>query len=320
MPASGGSTHRGRVLFFAMCLLWGIPFFLIKVAVRELPPACVVFGRTAIAAVLLVPLAAARHQLCPVLRRWRIVVMFALVEICVPWFALGHAEQRLTSSLTSLLVASVPLVVAVLATATGHETLGVRRAAGLLTGFAGVAALVGFDVGTPDPVAMLALGTVVACYAVGTLILSRYLGDLPGLGVVASSLLLTALVYTPAGVPQWPASLNIDVWLAMLALSVVCTGVGFVLFLRLVAVVGPTRAMVITYVHPAVGLTLGIALLDEPATMVTWAGFALILAGCVLAAAGEPGSPPASGTVGRAVGRRAVGRRGAVTAPRQPRR
>jgi drug/metabolite transporter (DMT)-like permease len=285
-------SRRGWILFIAMSLLWGVPFLLIKVAVEELPPACLVFGRTAIAAVLLMPLAVARRQLRPVLRRWRVVTVFALIEICVPWLMLGYAERRLSSSLTSLLVAAVPLAVAVLAAATGHEILGGRRVAGLLLGFAGVAVLVSFDVGAADTGAVAALAVVVVCYATGTLILARYLADLPGPGVVTFSLLLTALLYTPAGMARWPASLALDTWLAMVALAVGCTGAGFVLFFRLVAVVGPTRAMVITYVHPAVALALGNGILDEPATVATGVGFVLIVAGSLLATARDRRQPP----------------------------
>lgn len=276
-------SRKGWALFIAMSLIWGVPYLMIKVAVDELSPAAIVLGRTAIATALLLPLAAMRDQVRPVLGRWRVLIVFAVVEICIPWLMLGYAEQRISSSLTGLLVAAVPLVGAVMVKVTGHETLSSRRVIGLLIGLAGVAALVGFDVGKSNAVAALAVGVVAICYAAGPLILSRYLSDLPGLGVMAVSLLIAALIYTPVGVMQWPGAVQTDTWLSVVGLAVVCTATAFVVFFRLIAEVGPARATVITYVNPVVALALGVIVLDESVTVFTGIGFALILAGSVLA-------------------------------------
>lgn len=271
------------MLFIAMSLIWGIPYLLIKVAVDELSPAAIVFGRTAIGALLLLPLAAMRDQLRPVIRYWKPLIVFSIIEICIPWLMLGYAEQRLSSSLTGLLVAAVPLVGAVLVKATGHETLGWRRITGLLVGLAGVAALVGFDVGSANASAVVAVGVVAVCYATGPVILSRYLSELPGLGVVACSLLFAAIVYSPFGLTQWPSGVQTETWLSVIGLAVICTATGFIVFFRLIAEVGPARATVITYVNPAVALALGVIILNETVTTTTALGFILILAGSVLA-------------------------------------
>lgn len=280
-------SRRGWVLFLLMCVIWGIPYLLIKVAVEDMSPATLVLARTAVASLLLVPIALARGQVGPVLRRWGPLLAFALIEICLPWWLLGFAEQRLSSSLTGLLVAAVPLVGALLARyAPGHERLDRRRVAGLLVGLAGVAALVGFEVEGGDARAVVAVAVVAVAYAVGPILLARYLADLPGLGVVAVSLLLAAVLYVPAGVAQapdgWPP---VEAVLAVVALSVICTAVAFLVFFRLIAEVGPARSTVITYVNPAVAVVLGVAVLDEAFTVATAAGFALILLGSVLATA-----------------------------------
>ena len=125
-------TRRGWALFAAMGIIWGIPYLLIKIAVDELSPAALVLARTGIGALLLLPLAAMRNQLRPLVPYWRPLVVYTVIEICIPWLLLGYAEQRLSSSLTGLLVASVPLVGAIMVTATGQERLGSRRIAGLL--------------------------------------------------------------------------------------------------------------------------------------------------------------------------------------------
>jgi drug/metabolite transporter (DMT)-like permease len=293
-------SRRGWALFLAMGVIWGIPYLLIKVALDDLPPAALVLARTSLATVLLLPLAAAKGLLRPLMPYWRPMLAYTVIEICLPWLLLGRAEQELSSSLTGLLVAAVPLVGAVLVKATGHETMATRRVVGLLVGFAGVAALVGFDVGASSPVAVGAVGLVAICYAVGPLILARHLADLPSLGVVAASLAVSALLYAPFGLWQWPDQPPAaETWLAVIGLAVICTAVAFLLFFELIAEVGPARSTVITYVNPAVALTLGVLVLDEQVTVATGVGFALILVGSVLSTQRErePATPYAGDTV-----------------------
>lgn len=295
-------SRRGWVLFTAMCVIWGCPYLLIKVAVDELAPSTLVLARTVLGAALLLPFVVIRGQLRPVLSRWRPLVVFALVEICAPWLLLGLAEQRLASSLTGLLVATVPLVAAALVRFDpGHDRLDARRYAGLLVGLLGVAALVGFEVGTGDLIAALAVGVVAICYAVGPLVLTHYLADLPAPGVIAAALALASLVYLAPGLAQAPTSWpSVEVVAAVLVLGVVCTAVAFLIFFQLIAEVGATRSTVITYVNPAVAVLLGAAVLDERLTIATAIGFALIIVGCLLAT-GRTRREPATAARGRDV-------------------
>lgn len=276
-----------------MGLIWGIPYLLIKVAVEEFAPTTIVFGRTAIAAAILLPVAALRGQLRALLPHWRPVLAFAVVEICIPWVLLGYAEQSLSSSLTGLLVAAVPLVGAVLVWVTGHEHVALRRVAGLLIGFGGVATLVGFDVGAANLWAVAAMAGVALGYATGPLILARYLSHLPGLGVVAASVGLAAVVYLPLGIAQWPAEPpSGQASLAVVGLAVVCTATAFLVFFALINEVGPARATVITYINPAVAVALGVVVLSEPLTSTIALGFGLILVGSVLATGRDRRSEP----------------------------
>jgi drug/metabolite transporter (DMT)-like permease len=273
------------VLFLAMGVIWGVPYVLIKIAVEELEPSTMVLARTALASVLLLPLALTRGAVRDVLRAWRPVTAFAVVEIMIPWVLLGIAEQRLPSSLTGLLVAAVPLVGAALAIATrSDDRLDGRRVVGLLTGLAGVGALVGFEVGGGDAASVAAVAVVAVCYAAGPLILARWLSHLPAVGVITASLVLTTVAYLPVGVAQapsaWPSA---DVVLAVVGLAVICTALAFVVFFALIAEVGPARSTVITYLNPAVAVLLGVTVLDEAFTAATAVGFVLILAGSVLA-------------------------------------
>jgi drug/metabolite transporter (DMT)-like permease len=284
-------TRRGWALFAAMALIWGIPYLLIKVAVDDLSPITLVFLRTGIGALLLVPIAAARGSLRPLLPHWRAVLAFTLVEVTVPWLLLSNAERRLSSSLTGLLIAAVPLIGAVLALLTrADDRLDLRRGAGLVAGFVGVAALLGLDVALVDPGAVAQVGLVAVGYAVAPMIIARRLGSVPALGVVAVSLALTSLVYAPLGLAQLPHAVPPErVVAAVVILGVVCTALAFTLFFALIAEVGPLRAQAITYVNPAVALTLGVVVLREPMTVGAAVGFVLILLGLVVA----PGRRPA---------------------------
>ena len=278
-------TRRGWILFVSMCVIWGVPYLMIRVAVQELSPSFLVLLRTAIAAALLLPLAARRDELRPLVRFWRPLLVFSAVEIALPWLLLAHAEQEISSSLTGLLIAAVPLVGAAAVVATrGDEGLGGRRLAGLLVGIVGVAAVVGLDLGHVTPAPLLEIGVVAVCYAVGPIILARTLSGAPALGVVAASLAVAAVPYLPAAVFSAPESMpSGGVLASVVGLSVLCTAVAFVVFFALIAEVGPVRATVITYVNPAVAAILGVALLGETFTAGMGIGFALVLVGSVLA-------------------------------------
>jgi drug/metabolite transporter (DMT)-like permease len=208
----------------------------------------------------------------------------------VPWVLLARAETRLTSSLTGLLIAAVPLVGALTVTLTGsRERLGRRRWLGLLVGIAGVAAIVGLDVGRVSILALVEIAFVAIGYAIGPIILSRSLGDMPALGVVSASLALTAIVYAPFAAARWPNETpSAHVLESVAGLALLCTALAFLLFFALIASVGPVRATVITYVNPAVAAVLGVAVLGEHLTAGMVLGFALVLAGCVLATGRSP--------------------------------
>ena len=275
-------------MFGLMSLIWGIPYMFIRIAVAEISPATLVFARTGIAALVLLPIALLRFDLRPVLERWRWVVAFAVVEVGVPWVLLGNAEQHVTSSLAGLLVAGVPLVGTVVAASTGsRDHLGRRGLLGLMIGLVGVAAVVGSNVGASDPAAFLEMALVVVGYAIGPAILARRLGGLPSVVVMALSLSLCALVYAPIAAAQRPAVVPSAGALASIAiLGVVCTAVAFVLFSALIAEIGPVRATVVTYINPAVASVLGVLVLNESFTVWMAIGLALVILGSTLATRG----------------------------------
>ena len=278
-------TRRSWALFAAMCVIWGIPYLLIRVAVRDVAPGTLVFARTAIGGLLLLPFALRRGGFGPVLRRWRPLVAFTAIEVAGPWFFLGNAERHLSSSLTGLLVAAVPLIGVVVARLLGtDDRVDLARGVGLLLGLAGVAMLVGLDVGQLSIAPLLELLAVVVGYAVAPVIMSRTLADLPSIPVVSASLLLCAVAYLPYALTHVPSHLHPRGAASIVVLGVVCTAIAFIVFFALIADIGPARATVITYVNPAVAVLLGVALLGEHFTLGMGVGFPMILLGSVLAA------------------------------------
>lgn len=289
-------SRRGWVLFALMSVIWGVPYLLIKVADAGVAVPVLVFARVGIGTAVLLPIAIRRGQVRVLASRWRWLALFAVVEIMAPWALLSDAERRLSSSLTGLLIAAVPIIGVVLARLTGGpERLTVARWVGLLAGLGGVALLAAPHLvgGGAWPITegiLVAIG-----YATGPLIANRKLGDLPGLGVTAVCLAAATVVYAPAAALSWPARLPSAAVLAALAgLGVLCTALAFVLFFQLIAEAGPARATVITYVNPAVAVALGVSVLGEPLTPSIVLAFVLILAGSVLATRGRrPATEPA---------------------------
>ena len=274
------------MLFLALGVAWGIPYLLIKVAVEELSPAELVLPRTGLAAMNLMPIAIAKDAVRPLVRHWHWLLVFAAVEIAIPWVLLNKAETRLPSSTTGLLIAAVPLAGVGIAFATGRaERLAPVAWLGLALGIVGVGALVGLDVSGSDLGAVAEVGVVVLGYAAGPAILSRALAGLPGIGIMASALTVTALAYVPVvlvadGVPAELPSAKV-IW-SVIALAVVCTAAAFMLLFALVTEVGPVRATTITYLNPAVAVVAGALVLGEPVTVWTVVGFVLVVTGSYL--------------------------------------
>lgn len=290
-------SRRGWLLFVALSIAWGIPFLFTRIAVREITPPTLVFLRTLPAALLLVPFALRRDELRPLLAHWRWVIAYTLAEVALPWLLMSHAEQRISSSLAGLLIAAVPLIAAVLyGRGTGADRFDARRVIGLALGFGGVAALIGIDVSSSDALGVLEMLGVALCFAVGPFIISRHLADLPILGVIAASLVLTAIAYAPAAVLWPPEALSPETVIAVIVLSLVCTALAFLLYFKLVREVGPSRTTIISYVAPLVAVLLGVVVLTEPFTLGIAVGTPLVLLGSALATApsrAAPSSPPA---------------------------
>lgn len=292
-------SAKGWWLFAAMALLWGVPYLFIKEAVESYSPAAVVGGRTLIAALILLPIALHRKALRPAFKVWPWVLVLGAVEMAGPFLLLAHAEQTLSSGLTGLLVATVPLFAALIGLTRGDRSvLRPLRAFGLIIGFGGVAVVVagpGFAAGGPG--ALIAVGEVLlvaVLYAIAPFIIATKLRDIPALGTITLSLLFVGIFYLPIALLTQNEVPTVRSTVSLLALAVLCTAVAFIAFFALIAEVGPVRAPLFTYVNPVVAIALGAIILGEELTLGLLIGFPLVILGCWLAATGGRLKRPAS--------------------------
>jgi len=284
-----------------MCVIWGIPYLFIRVAVSELSPPTLVFFRTSLGALILLPFALSRGGLGSVRGKWVPLLFFTAFEVALPWLLLSSAEQHISSALAGLLISAVPLVGVVIATVLGNrDYLRLSTLSGLVVGLAGVALIVGLDVRASDPISLLEMAGVAVGYALGPAILSRYLTSVPSVTVNGLSLAICAVAYAPVAALHWPQTVpSLAVIASIAVLSIVCTALAFLLFFALVAEIGPVRSTVITYVNPAVAAVLGVAVLHESFTLGMGLGFVLVLAGSILATrkAGAPAAAEAAAAI-----------------------
>jgi drug/metabolite transporter (DMT)-like permease len=284
-------TRKGWLLFIAMSVFWGIPYYFIKIAVQQLDPGIVVLSRVGIAALILAPVAILSKQWKPPYKRWGAVVALACIQIAVPFLLISYGEQHIASSLTALLIAAEPLLVALFALIfDSSERVRGLRLAGLFVGIGGVIVLLGFDVGG-DRQRLLGAGMVLlatACYAISALLMKRpAIASLPSLGVVTIECSTTFIVIAPLALTRLPSHVpSLPVIASLLALGLICTALAYVTFFALIAEVGASRGTVFTYVNPAISVLLGVLLLGEPLGAATIAGFILIIAGSWLSTGG----------------------------------
>jgi len=277
-------SRRGWLLFLVVSALWGLPYFMIRIAVRELDPVSVVMGRTLPAALILLPIAWRSGVLSTLRGHMTWLVVYTVVEFGIPWYLMSSAEQHLTSSLASLISCATPLISIVISKLVHPQrTIGRQRLIGLALGSIGVLTLVGLDISTDSAWWIGVMFLVAVGYAGGPQIISTKLTETSGLAVVAVSVSIVAAIYTPIGLVRWPAHVSAATWLALAVLGLLCTIGAFLLFFALIKEVGPARSTVVTYLNTAIAVALGVIFLNEPLTAGMLIGFPIIVAGSIFA-------------------------------------
>ena len=283
-------TVRVWAAFLALCFIWGTPYFFIKTAVQEISPVWVAWGRLVFGTLVLVPIALHRGAFRNLSKHRGAIVAFAFVELVGPFYLIALGERWVSSSLAGILLAAVPLVVVMSSPFMGvHERVGPRRLIGLGVGLAGVVALLGIDSlhGWHQWVGASCILFATLGYAMGPLIVQRHLSDVDSFGTVAASVAIGATVLTVPALFTAPAAVPSGNTIAsVLVLGLMCTALGLLLFVYIIARAGASRATVVTYVNPAVAVLLGVFLLGEHFGVGAAVGLVLILIGCWLATSG----------------------------------
>ena len=280
-------SKTGWSRFAIVGFIWGVPYLFLKIAVEEISPAVVVLGRVGIGALILLPIALKRNVFFIKRKYWPFVLLYAVTELVGPWYFITVAEQKITSGLAGLLVATVPIWAAILASFFGDKTVWhAGRLFGLIVGFIGVIAVVGIESlsGRQDIVAigMVILAAMGYAYAIN--MITRRIPEVPGLGLNTWAMILTALVFLPFAIGSWPTQRpSVEAIGSVVILGVFCTAIAFVIFFKLIAEVGPPRASLVTYLNTAVAVVLGVIILDEPFTLGIAIGLPLVLVGSYFA-------------------------------------
>ena len=283
-------SRRGLFLFILVGFLWGIPYLFIKIAIDPesgFSPAIVVCLRTAIGAAILIPLAIKQGQLRAAVRGAKYVFFYALLEMIGPWILIGTAEQKISSGLAGLLVASVPIWATIFASLRGDKTVWQRkRLFGIVVGFIGLIAVVGIEsiTGSSDPlsIAMVLVASIGYSYAV--MMVQGALPNVSGVAINALAMAMTALFYLPWTIAQWPThEISQGAIRAIIGLGVLSTGAAFAAFFTLATIIGVARASLVTYLNTACAVVLGVIILNEPLTTGIILGLPLVLIGSYFA-------------------------------------
>jgi len=283
-------SRRGWFLFILVGFLWGVPYLFIKIAVdpdNGFSPAAVVCLRTAIGAAILIPLAIRQGQLGAAIRGIKYVAPYALLEMMGPWILIGTAEQKISSGLAGLLIASVPIWATIFASMRGDKTVWHHtRLLGIVVGFIGLISVVGFEsiAGGSDPLSIVMVLVAAIGYSYAVMMVQEGLPHVSGIAINAVAMAITALFYLPLTIIQWPThEISSSAINAIIGLGVLSTGAAFVAFFALAAIIGVARGSLVTYLNTAFAVVLGVIILDEPFTTGMAIGLPLVLIGSYFA-------------------------------------
>jgi drug/metabolite transporter (DMT)-like permease len=267
--------------------MWGASYLFIKIALDDLGPAAIVFTRTALAALVLLPFAIKSGGMAPL---WRLAPgLFALgaIQVAGPFLLISAGERHIASSLAGILVASAPIFTAIMAIwIDSSERLHPRGVVGVAIGIVGVALLLGVDIGGSGAALAGGLMVVLASvgYAIGGFALKKYFTGQQPLALVASTMTASAILTLPLALLDPPSHVGLDTVGAMAALGLGGTGIAFVIYYTLNHAIGPTRTSLVAYVAPVFAVVYGVTLLDESFGLTTAVGVLLIVGGSWLAA------------------------------------
>ncbi len=274
---------RDALELLLLASIWGASFLFMRIAGHAFGPAPLVLSRVAVAALALLPLLLLREGLRPTWRHRTALLVAGVFNSALPFCLIAYASLSLTAGFGSLLNAVTPLMVALVGwIGFGHRPAA-RHWVGFALAFAGVVVLswgrMSFQPGGSGWAIVAALGATLS-YGIGTNYSRRHLAALPPLGASAGTMFGATVAMLPLGAWLWPSvPPGPGAWGAALALGVVCTGVAYLLFFRLIASIGPNQAASVTFLVPLFAMLWGALFLHEPVTARMIVASVIILAG-----------------------------------------
>ena len=270
--------------FVLLAAIWGSSFLFMHMGARAFGPLPTAGIRVVIASAFLYPIALARGHHQNLRRHWKITFWVGVLNSGIPFACFSFALLSISTGLSAILNATVPLFGAAIAWAWLKDRPGPSRILGLVIGFAGVAMLAWNKVSQPAAdgatpgLAVLACLVACICYGVAASITKRYMSGIPPLVAATGSQLGASCALLPFTLLFWPAvTPGLTAWLAEAALGVVCTGTAYILYFRLIERAGPARALAVTFAIPAFTVVYGALLLDETITAwMVWCALVII--------------------------------------------
>jgi drug/metabolite transporter (DMT)-like permease len=277
--------HLGQ--FILVGFLWGVPYLFMRVAVREWPPALVVFGRVLIGSAILFPIAIRRGSVRESLKGFKWIFVYALLEMCGPWYLITHAETKINSGLAGLLVATVPIWSTIYSSMAGDKSVWHhKRLLGIIFGFIGLVSIVGIETisGAADTFSVLQTVFAAILYSTAMAIILRGMPNGDGVAINAIAMAITAVIFLPSAIGNWPEQTpSLKATLCLIGLGVLSTGLAFMVYFNLVKEIGQARGSMVTYLNTAFAVLLGVIILGEPLTIGMIVGLPLVLIGSYFA-------------------------------------
>lgn len=278
--------RRDLLELLGLAAVWGASFIFMRLAVPEFGPAALMELRVGLAALVLLPLAIARRRLGVMARHWKAILGVGVFNSALPFLLYAYAAQSLGAGFLSVANAVTPVWGAVIGWLWLRDRLPAFRTAGLMIAFSGIVVLVwnklDFQQGGTGPAVLAAIAAPL-CYGIAANWTKRYLTGVDALANATGSMLGAAAVLLPLAILSWPAEpVSWQAWSATILLAVLCTGIAYVSFFRLIASIGPTAAVSVTFLVPIFGVFWGATLLGESVSRNMLLGAAVILAGTAL--------------------------------------
>lgn len=281
---------------FLLASLWGSSFMFMRVAIADFGPIPLIAMRVGISALFLLGVTLFTQHVATIIAHWKAMAVAGVLNVVLPFLCLSYAVQTMMAGTLSIVNAMVPLFGGIIAWIWLRERLSWARVLGLAIGFAGIVVLMldklSFVPGGEGWVVIIALGGPFF-YGLGACHLSKYLHGVAPIACATGSMIAASIILLPLALSRWPSTpISALSWGSVTCLAILCTGIAYLIFYRLVARVGASKSITVTFLAPPFGVLWGVLLLDEPLTINVVMGACIVLLGTLLATGFIGGKTP----------------------------